>query len=105
MRPGLILPLAKEHPELLVPEQLGDLLSVRRRRHRERAAGVKHAVGHQHAAVGVVSEEIPKVWKALTAAGRSLAAADAGCRYSLVASQTQRFSQDTTGWPAEAQHR
>jgi hypothetical protein len=48
MRPGLILPLAKEHPKLLVPEQLGDLLSVRRRRHRERNAGVKHAVGHQH---------------------------------------------------------
>jgi hypothetical protein len=48
MRPGLILPLAKEHPELFVPKQLGDLLSIRRRRHREGNAGVKHAVGHQH---------------------------------------------------------
>jgi len=54
---------------------------------------------------GVYPRKSPKVWMALTAAGRSPAADDAGCRFSLVASQTQRFSQDTTGWPAEAQHR
>jgi hypothetical protein len=85
MRPGLISPLAKEDPELLVPEQFGDLLSVRRRRHRERTVFMEFTVGHQRVKVGVVSEEIPKVWMAFTAAGRSPAEADAGCRYSLIA--------------------